>query len=78
MIAQGVCTVDHDSARNNYRIRRRAEGKLGNLVNVLEDRQRLPGNIGHRAYPLGDARRADYVAMRIPTRLAKWRWSTTA
>jgi glutamine---fructose-6-phosphate transaminase (isomerizing) len=32
----GVCTLDRDSGGNHYLIRRRAEGKLGNLVKVLE------------------------------------------
>lgn len=33
----GVCTLDQDSDGNRYLIRRRAEGKLGNLVQVLRD-----------------------------------------
>jgi glucosamine--fructose-6-phosphate aminotransferase (isomerizing) len=32
----GVCTIDRDSEGRSYLIRRRAEGKLSNLVNVLE------------------------------------------
>jgi glutamine---fructose-6-phosphate transaminase (isomerizing) len=33
----GVCTIDHDSDGRNHLIRRRAEGKLINLVRVLEN-----------------------------------------
>jgi glutamine---fructose-6-phosphate transaminase (isomerizing) len=41
----GVCTVDVDSDGKGYLIRRRAEGKLGNLVAIL-DQDFACGNIG--------------------------------
>jgi hypothetical protein len=62
MTAPGVCTV-HDGEL----VRRRAEGKLNNLVIRTGPRSRAR-HCRHRPHPLGDPRRADRQPMPIRTR----------
>jgi predicted transcriptional regulator len=67
-----LCTV-HDNAL----VRRRAEGKLVNLVRRSCD-DPLPGTYRHRPHPLGHPRRADRGQRAPPCHQGSWRWSTTA